>query len=930
MLTAIRRSALVALLALATTGVGAQAAAPPAPCAACVGLALDGASAGTLVQSEAPVRDLDVLLTPDGWKLAPALTDRGARVWLEVAAAADWAPPPAFPDATGLVLRLPEGDSPPGGDSPPPVFLVQRTATMARAARPHVRLVLRIAGDAWSDEDARAVAPYVDAVLLAGPSGPVDVRTASARFGGLDVWAWSDRREALAGTLEGEAALRIMVPEHPAAAARALHALRDWMPPGLTPLAGVEATCDGCRSATWLHPETLQGIAVVEGVTPGATLRIAPDAVRVAYVDPARGAAPAALEVERSVGAARVRLPDDTGRQLVLAIAGWRGTEDEVYRTAVEVTAARTLTVEEIVARHQAQRARQATLVQTVIAVGHTVLTFEVPGFPGPVTVTADTTIFTRGALTEVAQSSVRVNGMDLMTDGHAPRVPIIDAERVSTPPLTIALTPLYAYELAGRERQGGRDAYVVAFRSTRQGPAFRGRAWIDAATFALLRMEAAQVALSGPIVSSEQHDEYVPVRVGDREAWLVGRSGSFQVYQAAGLRTPIHREIVTPTHLVNVAEFDTRLDEAHASRAVMLRDTPEGYRYLVPGRGSEAAARRVVADDAGRRVVSAVFGVLVDPNITVPLPYAGISYLDFDLLDRDIQFSAFFGGAYGQLAWTIPRFVRPGWQLTGRAFGIAASYNDRSFREGLERYDENIQQRPFRSSVALIAPLSPRLQARVGYEFEYTAFREGDDTGEAFVVPRDAVVHGLRVGLDLQRGPWSARAWWNPARRQGWALWGRPGLDHGAGTEDFQKYGAGLARSWVFRPGVVARVEANWMGGRDLDRFSRYTFDSFENRLRGYPSASLRYDRGAVVRSAATWTPVERLRLDVFADYAAVRDPGFGHDLRHYPGFGAAAEVPLPRRLLVAVEWGYGVNARNTDGSAGTHVVRVSGVKVF
>jgi hypothetical protein len=466
---------------------------------------------------------------------------------------------------------------------------VQRTATLARAARPHVRLVLRIAGDPWSDEDARAVAPYVDAVLLAGPSGPVDVRTASARFGGLDVWAWSDRRDALAGTLEGEAALRIMVPEHPAAAARALHALRDWMPPGLTPLAGVEATCDGCRSATWLHPETLQGIAVVEGVTPGATLRIAPDAVRVAYVDPARGAAPAALEVERSVGAARVRLPDDTGRQLVLAIAGWRGTEDEVYRTAVEVTAARTLTVEEIVARHQAQRARQATLVQNVIAVGHTVLTFEVPGFPGPVTVTADTTIFTRGALTEVAQSSVRVNGMDLMTDGHVPRVPIIDAERVSTPPLTIALTPLYAYELAGRERQGGRDAYVVAFRPTRQGPAFRGRAWIDAATFALLRMEAAQVALSGPIVSSEQHDEYVPVRVGDREAWLVGRSGSFQVYQAAGLRTPIHREIVTPTHLVNVAEFDTRLDEAHASRAVMLRDTPEGYRYLVPGRGSEA-----------------------------------------------------------------------------------------------------------------------------------------------------------------------------------------------------------------------------------------------------------------------------------------------------------------------------------------------------
>ena len=72
------------------------------------------------------------------------------------------------------------------------------------------------------------------------------------------------------------------------------------------------------------------------------------------------------------------------------------------------------------------------------------------------------------------------------------------------------------------------------------------------------------------------------------------------------------------------------------------------------------------------------------------------------------------------------------------------------------------------------------------------------------------------------------------------------------------------------------------------------YTFDSFENRLRGYPSASLRFDRGALLRSVATWAP-GRLRVDGFFDYAAVRDPGLGPAVKSFPGVGAAVEIPLP-----------------------------------
>jgi hypothetical protein len=323
-------------------------------------------------------------------------------------------------------------------------------------------------------------------------------------------------------------------------------------------------------------------------------------------------------------------------------------------------------------------------------------------------------------------------------------------------------------------------------------------------------------------------------------------------------------------------------------------------------------------------------FGVIDDPNITVPLPYAGLSYLDFNFLGRGIQLSAFYGGTYGQLAWTVPRVIRSGWQLTGRVFGIAARYNDRSFRDGREQYAEDIEQRPFHADAALVVPLSPRVQVRLGYDFDATTFRRGSDTAPSFVVPATAVVHGARVALGYQRGPWSAQAWWNPSRRQGWRAWGRPGLDYRPGSEGFMRFGALVSRSWVPTRDAVVRVEVAGMGGRDLDRFSRYSVDSFENVLHGYPSASLRFDRGAIARSVVTWKPGPRLRLDGFADCAAVRDPGFGPRVRGYPGVGAAVEVPLPNRFLVAAEWAYGFEARTTTGSRGTRVFKVSGFKVF
>ena len=234
--------------------------------------------------------------------------------------------------------------------------------------------------------------------------------------------------------------------------------------------------------------------------------------------------------------------------------------------------------MDEILARHQAQRARQSALVQSSVAEGRTTLTFEVPGFAGPVTITADTTIFTRGPLTELAHEHIAVNGVDMSVTSRMPRLPIIEPERVSVPPLGITLSAAYRYRLAGRESTAQRTCYVLAFDPITTGESsFAGRAWIDEASFALVRMEAIQTGLSGAMTSSEQRDEYEPLQVEGREVWLPARTSSFQIYQAAGQRTPIHRDVAITSRVVNAADFDERLRRAHESPAVMLRDTPDG-----------------------------------------------------------------------------------------------------------------------------------------------------------------------------------------------------------------------------------------------------------------------------------------------------------------------------------------------------------------
>jgi hypothetical protein len=594
----------------------------------------------------------------------------------------------------------------------------------------------------------------------------------------------------------------------------------------------------------------------------------------------------------------------------------------------VEVTGSRHLTVGEILARYQAQQRRQDAIVNTTIGTGSTTLLFEVPDFAAPVTITADTTIFRGPDGTNIEQRGIRVNGAPIAGGGAAspPELPLIEAERISSPPLLIRLDEAYRYALAGEESVGDSRCYVVRFEPRAAGRGLAtGRAWIDTREFTLRRLETVQRDLHGAIVSSEQVDEFGPVNVNGTTVWLPIDTKIFQSYEGAGFRTPIHRTLTVRQYDVNSPAFAGQLAEAFASDNVMLRETAGGLRYLVRQNGT---VDRSIAKRSNHTVRSLIGGVLVDPNISRPLSFAGLSYVNLDLFGRGAQLNVFFGGVFGQASWSIPAIGGTKWQAHGKVFAIGAQYSDRVFRNGREQYSENLLQQPGYVSIGVLHPLTQRVRLTADYSLAITALERTGSTPPLFETPGDVVDHGALLALDADRGAWGLRGWWNPVRRYRWRPWGLPGT-FDAATRDYQRYGARLTRTIALRPSVSSRLEMSWMGGRDLDRFSRYGFDAFENPLHGYPTASIRYDRGAVVRSATAWT-THRMRIDAFADAAYVHDPGWASAARTYPGVGAGIESAGPFRTLLSFDWGYGFRASRTGGGRGTQTARITVYRGF
>jgi hypothetical protein len=602
-----------------------------------------------------------------------------------------------------------------------------------------------------------------------------------------------------------------------------------------------------------------------------------------------------------------------SGRRLAAEPDGLRVLEAEGPTASADVAAGVTLSAAELLARHQASIVRRERLLPRLLSHGTSVVVFEVPGLAVPMTLSSDVTLEEAGSVRRVAHRGLRLNGLHL---GRVPRLPLVTGDEDGPAPLGLAIDEAYAYAAAGRSRLDGVDAHVLEFTPRVAGVLPSGRALLHPVTFELVRLETVAAGRQGPFVSSRQVEERAPRTVGEHTLFLTSRLRLDQVYDAAGHRTPVRRELHFVRHEVPAA------DALPVTGDVVVA-LPAAAAVFAPPATAAAAAR------GATRVRTVAAGVLLDPGIDHPLPFLGGSWSELDLFGSGSQLSAQLGGAFARVGFTRPEIGGPDWHLRAEAAGAIVEYNDRSFREGVERHDEVLRQRPLRATLLLERRLGSRLRARIGYELSFTRLRAGADTAATFRVPRSPLTHGLRTELHGERGPFAASLWSVLARRASWHAWGHPGGEGDDVRRDSLRGGLTLSRVLLARPRAQARLHLEGTAGRGLDRFSRFGFDAFENRLAGYATNALRHDGALVGRLAFAATPHSRLRLAGFVDGARVRHSSAASGSANHGGAGLTAETPLGP-LVLSAEWARGFAAPTQHGPAGPSVVRVAVFAAF
>ena len=623
------------------------------------------------------------------------------------------------------------------------------------------------------------------------------------------------------------------------------------------------------------------------------------------------------------------------GRALTLNLAGGplaavlqpAARRDE--RTRVDVGAARGLEVSEIIARERAWEAGQREKVQSFTAEMDTSLRFRV----AEVNETFDLTIrgpffFKRGEPADWGWREFYLNGVR-WKGKSLPKIPILQPEKVTTLPLDIRLTEEYAYVLSGEASVDGRRAYQITYAPKTQAadrPIYRGTVWIDARTFTLLRRESIQLNLKGETLSNIQNEYYKPVP-GNPDLFLPLEIRGQQVFSTAGRTTAIERRVTMSDVKINPPDFTERLSSVHASETQMVRDTEKGLRYLVPD--PAAPGRRLVEETISKKSTFGIAGAFYDDALDTPIPLLGIQHFNFDLWSKGKQFSVFFGGALLTANYTDPSLAGSRFDLGADLFAVAFPFGDVSYRDGEEVPEEKIQRLPAIAQVNVGRPLGPYLKTSLGIFARFDNFQRDEETGPRFVTPTDTLTSGVELRLVGNVSGFNATLIGSYHRRQDWDFWGDPATSEWQPSQrDYTKYSFSLSKDHYFGGFRKLHAAVSYLGGRDLDRFSKYEFGFFSgNPLRGFKSGSIKTEEAAVANLSYGLNFEEIIRFEGFYDQALVWDERSGFDGTYFSGAGLLASLNGPwKNSLVRAEVSVPVVGHGIQG----FVVNVLLLKLF
>ncbi len=580
----------------------------------------------------------------------------------------------------------------------------------------------------------------------------------------------------------------------------------------------------------------------------------------------------------------------------------------------LDVRTTRGLTAEEIIARHQEVQRRQDDRLERWSARGRVDFHFRLAQAGSSVDVATESNYFwERGGSVEWEQTDYYVNG-NRVGWKRIPELPLIQPEKVVTVPLDLTLDKTYVYRLTGEDTVEGRPAYVLAFEpADSEAPLslYRGHVWIDRETFVRLKASVVQTSLEPPVTSNEEVDLYRPVSGPDGESyWMLSRIEGQQIWQAGGRSFVVQRELAFVSFEINPPRpsFDEARKQAYASENQMLRDTEKGFRYLE----RREDGSRVVKESVDTNQLFAAAGVYKDSSLDHAVLLGGVNYFDYDLFHRDLQLNVLFAGLLAFVNLSDPDLFGSRWTAAVEGVGIAVKGDDKFFQGGQELTIQRVRTRSQNLSARVGRPLGQFFKVTAVGSLSYREyFTSEGETAPAFDLPRDHAVTRAGLELDFNRRGWSVSASGTLSRRSRWEPWGLAGGEgqpplFDPDRKSYRQWQLSAFKEWFLPRFQKVRVEAGFLDGSRLDRFSRYQFGLFgSDRLNGFAGTGVRFDQGVLARAGYAFNLFGAIRLDASVDTARVKDESGTSGWQRHTGMGFSGNVIGPWKTVIQGSYG-------------------------
>src|SRR5262249_46415379 len=117
--------------------------------------------------------------------------------------------------------------------------------------------------------------------------------------------------------------------------------------------------------------------------------------------------------------------------------------------------------------------------------------------------------------------------------------------------------------------------------------------------------------------------------------------------------------------------------------------------------------------------------------------------------------------------------------------------------------------------------------------------------------------------------------------------------------------------KEWYLPKFQKVKVEADYLGGSNLDRFSQFRFGTFgDESLVGYSGTGVRFDTGYIARAGWAFNLVNVVRFDVSVENGWVRDSLADNQIRSHLGAGLSFNVVGPWKTIWQGSYGRAIRS--------------------